>query len=391
MKRPFLLLIAFILIFTTCVPISVAAQAEKGLITPPSLEAPSGILINTKTGDVLWQKNPDEKRPIASTTKIMTAILAIENGSLDKAVTINSDAASITENGMKLTPGEQIKLRDLLYALMLDSANDAAVAIADFIDGSLPKFVARMNAKAKGIGAVNTNYANPNGLVDKDEQGAIVHFSTARDLATIAKYAMRNKIFATIVGTKQRTIYREDPSKPRVMVNLNRLLWTYPGANGVKTGYTDDAGHCLVASAQREGVSLITVVLGEKSHAAVFRESATLLNYGFSLYEKKRLIFKNITYKTVKLSYGQKVSLSVPSNVDAVVKRTVKTNVKIELKPNIGAPIKKGAVLGKISILQSGKPVATSALVADKNIQKPSFGEILGYYWRQFWQGLMRL
>ncbi len=382
MKRLVSIVIALVFILAACIPATAVARTGKGSTGPPSLNAPSAILINAKTGDVLWQKNPDDKKPMASTTKIMTAILAIENRSLGETVTVNGDVVSISGNGLELTPGEQIRLEDLLYALLLNSANNAAVAIADYIDGSLPKFIERMNAKAKELGAANTNYTSPHGLVDEDEQGLIIHFSTARDLATIARYAMRNKTFATIVGTKQRTL-NKDPAKPINIVNRNRLLWTCPGANGVKTGYTNDAGRCLVASAQREGVSLITVILGEKSEDAIFKESATLLDYGFSLYEKKRLIFKDVIYKTVKLSYGKKVNLSASSDVDAVIKRTVKINVKIDIKPNIRIPIKKGTALGKISILQSGKPVATSSLVADETIPKPSFWEIISFYWRR--------
>lgn len=384
MKRLVSIVIALVFILTACIPVTAVAQMGKGSTEPPSLNAPSAILINAKTGDVLWQKNPDSKRPMASTTKMMTAILAIENRSLDDTVTINGDVVSVSGNGMKLTPGEQIRLEYLLYALLLNSANNAAVAIADYIDGSLPKFIERMNAKAKELGTANTNYTSPHGLVDKKQQGATLHFSTARDLATIAGYAMRNKTFATVVGTKQRVLNR-NPTEQLTVNNRNKLLWTYPGANGVKTGYTNDAGHCLVASAQREGVSLITVILGEKSEDSIFKESSTLLDYGFSLYEKKRLIFKDVIYKTVKLSYGKKVNLSASSDVDAVIKRTVKINVKIDTKPSIRIPIKKGAVLGKISILQSGKPVATSSLVADENIPKPSFWEIISFYWRRLW------
>jgi len=351
----------------------------------PEIGAPSGILIDARTGAVLWEKNPDEKRQMASTTKIMTAIVTIERKSFDDTVTINEDVFREPVYGIKLKVGEVMTLRDLLYAIMLNSANDAAIAIADHVSGSVEEFAKLMTSEATRIGARNTNYVNPHGLVNGD----MPHYSTARDLSKIARYAMKNEDFAKLVSTKEWKLNRADPKAVNIVQNRDKLLWSYPGATGIKTGFTKAAGYCLVSSAKRGDVSLIAVVLGADSQDSVFIQSAALLEYGFGLYGEKRLITKGRVYKTIKTKYGHEIDLVAESTVDKVVRHSAETSETVSVSKGISLPIKKGAVLGRVAVYQSGKQIAASSLIANDDINKPTIFWLLGFYLEQFWKAII--
>ncbi|MBI4734083.1 MAG: D-alanyl-D-alanine carboxypeptidase [Rubrobacteridae bacterium] len=267
---------------------SISIAAAKSLSTAksatpskaPAVTAASVLIKDAKTGVVVWRKNANQQQHMASTTKIITAVLALENCNLDETVTVRSDAvAAGKEGGVKLALNEQIKLRDLMYALLLPSANDAAVAIADHVAGSQKTFVAMMNKKASKLGAKRTHFTNPHGLDDR------LHYSTVGDLALFAEYAMKNPEFEKIVATKKWTLCRTNPKLPCVIENTNMLLGTYYGVFGVKTGYTKKAQNCLVVGANRGDKSLICVVLGVKHRKVLFRESAALLDFGFNVLE----------------------------------------------------------------------------------------------------------
>lgn len=340
----------------------------------PKIGSAAAIIMDAETGDVLWEKNADEKRAMASTTKMMTAILTLERESLEATVTIGDDILSANRYGIKLSVGEQMRVESLLYALMLSSANDSAVALAGHVGGSQERFAELMNKKAFRIGAYNTHYTNPHGLDDPK------HYSTARDLALIARYGMNNKKFASIVATKKWELNRVDKKKPYIVENRNKLLWTYPLATGIKTGQTSRAGNCLVSAAETDTVSIISVILGAKSQEAVFRESKVLLDYGFSLYEKKKLISKETIYKTIWMKYGEKVNLVAESDVEAFIRRSTATKVIIKADKKVDYPIKKGAVLGHITVLEAGRTVADAPLIAKKAVKKPNFTAIIGFY-----------
>lgn len=381
MKRSILFTISItlaIILFASTFSTAYAGDFE------PEIGAPSGILIDAKTGDVLWEKNPDEKRQMASTTKITTAIVAIERKSFDDTVTVNEDVFREPVYGIKLKVGEVMTLRDLLYAIMLNSANDAAIAIADHVSGSVEEFAKLMTSEAIRIGARNTNYVNPHGLVNGD----MPHYSTARDLAKIAGYAMKNEDFAKLVSTKEWKLNRANPKSVNIVQNRDKLLWSYPGATGIKTGFTKAAGYCLVSSAKRGDVSLIAVVLGADSQDSVFIQSAALLEYGFGLYGEKRLITKGRVYKTIKTKYGHEIDLVAESTVDKVVRHSAETSETVSVSKDILLPIKKGAVLGGVAVYQSGKQVAASNLIANDNINKPTIFWLLGFYLKQFWKAI---
>ncbi|MHB8842623.1 MAG: D-alanyl-D-alanine carboxypeptidase family protein [Candidatus Aquicultor sp.] len=383
-KRELLLAIVLIIAILTSayIPTMPVAYAE-GL--EPKIEAPSAIVIDAKTGDVLWEKNADEKHPIASTTKIMTAIIAIENKSLGETVTAGNDVLHTDGYGFEIPVGEKMRLEDFLYALLLYSANDAAAAIADYVGGSIDVFARMMNIQAKDIGAKNTTYVNPHGLPAK---GHPSNYSTARDLAMISRYAMKNKTFQNIVASKQRNLSRFGTGKRTIVENRNRLLWTYPAADGVKTGYTKEAGHCLVASARRGDVQVISVVLDAATSEALFIESASLLEHGFGFFEKKRLLAKDTVYKTVRVGYGQTIDLTAGSDIDGFVRRSNDLEIKTTTKSDIKLPVQKGSPLGVVTVFQSGKPVATADLIANQTFKKPNFFQAIGYYIKAAWNAV---
>ena len=266
------------LLFFTLTTLSANAQA-------PILTADAAILIDARTGQVLYEKNADKREYPASMTKMMTCILALEKGNPLKTIAISANAANVEST--ELCGGEWIRLGDLTYQMMLISDNGAATAIAEAISeriaalgeitgGNVNHFASMMNEKARAIGAVGTHFVNANGMPDED------HYSTARDMAKIAQYGLRNKEFRQIVSTRSKQVHYERPSKNLPCTNTNHLLFTYDGAIGVKTGYTRAAQGCLTAAATRNGRTLIAVIM----HAgwdSRFTEAAALLDHGFEM------------------------------------------------------------------------------------------------------------
>lgn len=258
------LLILFFLSLTT-LPAAAAA---------PLLTADAAILMDAKTGEVLYEKNADKREYPASMTKMMTCILALEKGNPLKTIAISANAANVEST--ELYGGEWIHLGELTYQMMLISDNGAATAIAEAIVGNVNHFASMMNEKARAIGAESTHFVNANGMPDEN------HYSTARDMAKIAQYGLRNKEFRQIVSTRSKQVHYERPSKNLPCTNTNHLLFTYDGAIGVKTGYTRAAQGCLAAAATRNGRTLIAVIM----HAgwdSRFTEAAALLDHGFEM------------------------------------------------------------------------------------------------------------
>lgn len=250
----------------------------------PSIRAAGAILIDLDTDQALFAKDASARRPIASVTKIMTALLVLERADLADVVTVSAGAApggpatGLSTLGLK--PGERIPVRELMYALLLQSSNDAAIALAEHVSGTVGAFVAEMNRRAKELGLRDTRFYSPNGL---DDRG----YSTPADLAELTRVALTNPFFTKVAATRTREI--PSPSgPPRIVQNRNVLLWLYPGAFGVKTGFTSAAGYCVVAGAERDGRRLLAVVLGEPGEP--FSDAATLLNYGFSAFEVRTLV-----------------------------------------------------------------------------------------------------
>jgi D-alanyl-D-alanine carboxypeptidase (penicillin-binding protein 5/6) len=248
----------------------------------PAIQAAAGMLVNVDSGAVLFRQDADEKLAMASTTKIMTAVLALQYGQLDAPVTIGYDPVSeetADNTRMGLSVGEVLTLRDLLYGMLLPSGDDAAIAVADAISGSRSRFVALMNTKARWLGLTHTHYTNPDGL---DAPG---HYTSASDLIKLTEYALSFKEFVAIVATSEYKIPLTNQHKGYDLMNTNHLLGAngYPGADGVKTGTTGDAGDCLVFSATRNDAHLLGVVLGDPTDDARFQDARALLDWGFAV------------------------------------------------------------------------------------------------------------
>ncbi|MGB9779405.1 D-alanyl-D-alanine carboxypeptidase family protein [Caldanaerobacter sp.] len=310
----------------------------------PFVSAKAAIVMDQNTGRVLYEKNVHMKLPMASTTKIMTLIIALEKGNLKDIVTVSQKAASIGGSSIWLSPGEKIDMESLLYGLMLSSGNDAATAIAEHIAGNVENFAEMMNQKAKEIGAYNTHFVTPSGL----DIGIDDHYTTAYDLALITRYAFLNyPKFAEIVSTKEKTIPWEGKEWDRYLRNKNKLLWIYEGADGVKTGFTNKAGRCLVSSATREGRRLIAVVLNSP---LMWEDSMKILDYAFSKFKPFKVFEKGEIVKKVEILKGKKKEIEVVVKEGCIVPvaEEEKDRVSIELfiPDKLDAPVEKGEKVG---------------------------------------------
>ncbi|MGE5578377.1 MAG: LysM peptidoglycan-binding domain-containing protein [Syntrophothermus sp.] len=263
----------------TCVVLSVLIVVADGTAeaAAPRVSAAAYVLMDADSGKVLAAKNPYERRAPASLTKIMTALVALENASLDETISVSSRAARIGGSTLGVRAGERVELWKILYGMLFRSGNDAALAIAESIGGSQTRFAQMMNEKARKLGAYNTNFLNPHGLPQAG------HYSTAYDLAIIARAAMKNEVFAKIVGRTERNVIWNNYE--REIVNINKFLTQYAGATGVKTGYASVAGYCLAASASRDGRNLIAIILNDRSSDARWWDAARLMDYGFQNYQ----------------------------------------------------------------------------------------------------------
>ncbi len=318
--------IIFFLVFFVLSNNIVFADNKKQVL---DVEAQSFILMDYKTGRVLLGKNENEPMAMASTTKIMTAILAIENGNLEDIVKVSKNAIKAPKVKMYLKENEEIKLKDLLYALMLQSSNDAAIAIAEHISKDVDTFCNKMTDKAREIGAKNTVFRTPNGLDYLD------HHSTAYDMALITKYALNNKTFIDIINTKQVSFKTNMSSYD--IVNKNKLLNEYDGANGVKTGYTGKAGHCFVGSAKKNDMTLISVVLasgwGEKGKRQKWVDTKNILNYGFNNFNYEKILSKEDCKENIYVKKGEKdmASLYYEEDIILPISKDEKDNINIKL------------------------------------------------------------
>ncbi|HVI41986.1 MAG TPA: D-alanyl-D-alanine carboxypeptidase family protein [Anaerovoracaceae bacterium] len=315
---------------------------------PPEVSARNAILIEANSGEVLYEKNAEEKAYPASITKIMTALLAIENGTLDKKVKISENAAGVEGSSIYLAPGEMISLRDLVYGLMLRSGNDAAIAISEEIGGSTNNFVIMMNKKARELGACNTNFMNPNGLHDPE------HYTTAKDMALIARAAMKNAEFKKVAATKSWVTDRGE-GKYNYFYNKNKVVYQYNGGTGIKIGYTKAAGRTLVASSERDGMELICVVMNAPDW---FQDTYKLMDYAYSQYETTKIAIGQRPIKAVKIWGGNKDFVQIGSREDILcpVKKGVESKISIMyvLPKHQVAPISRWQEAGCLKIYVNG-------------------------------------
>ncbi len=333
------------------------AGAEPADLNPPEVTADAAVLMDAQTGQVLYDKNMHQRRPPASTTKIMTALLALEGGDLKQKVIVSPHAASVGEASIHLQAYEELTLEELLYGALLRSGNDACVAIAEHIAGSEANFVNLMNYKAKLLGGYNTNFCNTNGLPDDN------HYSSAYDLALFTRYAMGNKNFCQMVHTRQKTISGPG-SIDRHLTNTNKLLWSYSWVEGVKTGTTDAAGQCLVTSAQKEGRRLICVVLHSRDR---YRDTLKLLNYGFENFTTVPVILKGEHYATVKVTDGYAQNVPVIAEESLYVALPKKYQGAYEqiltLNRTLKAPVRMHSKVGELQVRYNGQEIGRVNLI----------------------------
>lgn len=346
-----------------------AAAAE------PSVSAVSAVLIEAETGTVLFEKNCGERRAMASTTKIMTAILTIEAGDLDREFTVDPYAIMVEGTSMGLREGDIVSRRDLLYGILLPSGNDAANAAAVSVSGSMAAFVAEMNEKAEELGLENTHFATPSGL---DAKG---HYTTALDLANLTAYAMRNETFCEIVRCKSKQVEFGNPPYKRTLYNSNKMLSRYEGAIGVKTGFTDNARRCLVSAAERDGVTLIAVTLNAGDD---WNDHTKMLNYGFgqvSAYPLETACGVKVAVAGTGKStgvYAEEATLALTEGQRQRLER------RVLLPRMVYGEVKKGDKLGELTFYLDGKAVKSVPLLAAEDVAAEG-GEL------NFWQRLMKM
>lgn len=363
------------------------------------LSGEAAILIDVDTLEILYSKNPHQKLYPASTTKIMTGILAIELGNLSDIVTVDQEVVNLTDGShIALEPGEQLSLEHLLNALLIESANDAALAIAKHIAGSVEEFAKLMNEKAKAIGALNTNFVNPNGLPHE------AHVTTAYDLALMAKYAMENETFRSIVKNYTYTIpVTNKKSQERVLWSSNRLLYStekinvdgvqksikYEGVNGVKSGYTVAAGQCLVTSYEKDGHKLIAVVL-KSSGKNIYSDTHKLLNYGINNFEKVKVGYANKFVDNFQVDNGVIPYVAGITKSDSfyIVQKGKANSIEERITKNdLEAPISKDEVIGKVEYYLDGKKISETDIIATMDVElmpTPTFMDKVKSKWYLF-------
>ncbi len=345
------------------------AEAAPDKTVPPQVVGISAVLIDSATGQILYAKNEHARMYPASTTKILTALVALEKGKLSDPVRIDQEPTKAEGSSIWLQEGEDITLEELVWALLLNSANDAAVAIAKHIGGSVEGFAKMMNEKARALGAVDSNFVNPNGLPDPD------HYTTAHDLALISKAAMENPKFREIAGSKVKEINRTPADALTRLINHNKLLWRLEGANGIKTGYTVQAQQCLVGSAKRGDQEFIAVVLGSVGKN-IWEDVTKLLEFGFTNFQTIKLVEANRFVKAVPVENAE-----IP--VQAVTARSLAHTVsrggasrpqsRVELAKTLRAPVVKGTIVGKLIYTMEGQDVGQVELLAANNVEPRKF------------------
>lgn len=323
-------------------------------ISEGDISAASAVLVDGDTGEILFEKDAYTRRSMASTTKIMTSLLAVESGKLDDIVTVK-EKIYIEGTALGLEKGDKLTLKTLCYGMLLESGNDAAVLTGIYLSGSEEKFSRQMNKKAAEIGMKSTSFVTASGLDDEE------HYTTAYDMALLGSYAVKNKVFREICSTKSYKAEYISPDKTQYFSNHNRLLSSCEGVFGLKTGFTKKSGRCLVSACERNGKVLVAVTLKAPDD---WNDHRKLYEYGYSLYESNDYFSDNLSAASVSGSQNNSVTLRYTDNGSVAVKTDSDIQLKTYLKNFYYAPIKKGDVLGKAVIYQNGLPVAERFIVS---------------------------
>lgn len=354
---------------------------------PGTIYSKGSVLMEKGSKRVLYERNAHERMAMASTTKIMTCIVAIESGKLDEIVTVSGKAARAPKVKLGLQTGEKQRLGDLLYSLMLESHNDTAVAIAEHVGGSVEAFCAMMSEKAKEIGAEDTCFETPNGLDGPS------HYSTPYDMALITAYALDNPEFVKVINTPQIELptTKVEGSKKHALINKNRFLHQYEGAEGVKTGYTSKAGHCFVGAVKKDNMELIGVALGagwdSKGKSRKYTDVIKLMNYGYNNYKKYKVLEQGEEKGTVKVVNGKVEEVNLYADETVILPLTESEKEQLELKKSIfeevRAPIEENQVVGKIEVVCGGQVLKKVDLVAGQKVAKANMLDKIKRFFKQ--------
>jgi len=358
------------------------ADAPSLRASAPDLYVPSGVL-TTIDGRELWARDPEARRAMASTTKIMTALVVLEHADMSDEVVVDKIARTVGESAMGLRVGERLTMGELLKGVLVQSGNDAATMIAEKVGGTVPNFVGMMNAKAKQLDLVNTHYVNPHGL---DAKG---HYTSAEDLTALARIAMSNPTFRSIVG-----VYRVKVRSSRYthwLQSHNALLKTYKGAEGIKTGWTSDAGYCVVFAAKRGGIELVGTVMGAASEAGRAQQAKTLLDWGFAHYRPVTVVTAGEPAGRVRISdYMERTVAARTAEATTMPVFDLAGPVKrrIELKADVPAPVKRGDRLGTMTIYQGDRMLAQVPVVAVAAVPSPTVWQRIVFFFGRAWKGI---
>lgn len=346
---------------------TVCAQEE-----PEGLYARSAVLMDADTGRVLFEKNGDEALPMASTTKIMTLLVTLENADLEGTVTVSSYAASMPDVQLNIREGERYRLKDLCYSLMLESHNDSAVAIAEHVGGSVEGFASMMNQKARDLGCYHTYFITPNGLDAQDEYG--VHSTTARDLARIMRFCMENETFLSITREPSWSFTDLDGTRRFTVNNKNAFLNMMEGALTGKTGFTNDAGYCYVGALEREGKRLIVALLAcgwPNNRTWKWSDTRTLMTYGLENYHLETVGDEILQMEPAMVEDGQEGTVALTADIrteQLLMKEGESFRMEVDRPESLGAPVEEGEIVGSVAYYLNGEimdlfPVRTAGTV----------------------------
>lgn len=372
-------LICAALLFSALVPTATASAQTGGTPAEKAQQVKSAIVIEEETGKVLYKMNENKELPPASMTKVMTLLLIFKalsqhQISLNDKVSVSEHAASMGGSQVFLEPGETMTVDEMLKAIAIASGNDASVAMAEYISGSEKAFVQKMNQEAKTLGLNHTKFQNPTGLPEKD------HYTTAHDMAIMARELARyEQVFH--YTSKYEDYLRENTDKKFWLVNTNKLIKTYPGADGLKTGFTNEAKYCLTATAKRGGMRVIAVVMGAPSPKERNREIAGLMDEAFANYTTKQLIAANKTVANAKVNKGDHGQVPVVTGKPAVLLVKKGENVKglqknVVMNRPLQAPIKAGTVVGYYTVTKNKQVISRTPLIVKENIKRASWWQL---------------
>lgn len=382
MKKGFIIGLIVLLLVPIMVVNADTAEPVNGTAGALAENAKSVIMLEASTGKVLFERNADEKLAPASMTKMMSLLLimeAIENDiiHLNDMVTVSEHASSMGGSQILLETGEKMSVDDMIKGITIASANDAVVALAEKIAGSEAEFVNQMNKRAKILGLKNTNFKNPHGL------DAANHYSSAHDMSLIAKELVRHKKILDYSSIYEDYL-REDTDRKIWLVNTNKLVRFYDGVDGLKTGYTETAGYCLTATAKKDGMRIITVVMGEPDSKTRNKETTEMLDYAFANYKIQTLLKDNENIGKVKvlkgkMNYANLVPLEEATILNKKIEKDKKATYEVTVK-SITAPIKPGDIVGKMSLMVDGKKLRDINITVDTEVEKANFLEL---FWNQ--------